>query len=264
MTALEAVRRWRSGGQAVARVTIVAARGSTPRECGAFMLVTAREQSGTIGGGRLEWDCVAAARSLLVSGGDAVERDIVLGPRINQCCGGAVRVRIERLHDLAALETDMAQLVAALPQLFLFGAGHVGRALARALSLLPLRLNWIDAREEEFGDVPKGVATFVTTDWERELARAPAGSGVIVMTQSHTLDALIVAAALSRGDLRYVGLIGSTTKRRRFVQGFREIGIPAERVAALVCPIGDRGVRDKRPESIAALVAAEMVERFLN
>ena len=82
------------------------------------------------------------------------------------------------------------------------------------------------------------------------------------MTHSHALDSLITAAALEHGDFTYVGLIGSRTKRRRFERAFRDIGIPHSRIRTLVCPIGDRGVRDKRPEIIAALTAAEIIEIF--
>ncbi|KXU99582.1 xanthine dehydrogenase [Gluconobacter potus] len=257
------VLRWLREGQEIVRLTVIRARGSTPREEGAFMLLTHTEQTGTIGGGRLEWDCMAEGRALLVSGGASVERHIPLGPAINQCCGGAVTVRIERVEDTEALEAEIRAEREKLPQLLLFGAGHVGRALARALAFLPLRLVWVDAREEEFGVVPPGVETRVTERWEGVLQAAAAGSGVLVLTQSHTLDALITGAALERGDLRYVGMIGSRTKRKRFESAFRQIDIPQEQIDRLVCPIGDFGVRDKRPEVIATFVTAEIAARML-
>lgn len=257
------VLRWRREGQDMVRLTVIRAQGSTPREEGAFMLLTRTEQTGTIGGGRLEWDCMAEGRALLASGGAPVERHIPLGPAINQCCGGAVTVRIERVQDAEALEAEIRAEWERLPQLLLFGAGHVGRALARSLALLPLRLLWVDAREEEFGIVPSGVEAHVTEQWEPLVQGAPAGSGVLVLTQSHTLDALITGAALERGDLRYVGMIGSRTKRKRFESAFRQIDIPQERIDRLVCPIGDFGVRDKRPEVIATFVTAEIAARML-
>jgi xanthine dehydrogenase accessory factor len=148
-----------------------------------------------------------------------------------------------------------------LPLVLLFGAGHVGHALARALAPLPFRVRWVDERSDAFGEAPGGqVEQVVSADWEREIEAAPAGTACLVMTHTHALDSLITAAALERPDFAYVGLIGSLTKRRRFEHAFRDIGIPDERIAALVCPIGDRGVRDKRPEVIAALTAAELVE----
>lgn len=260
---LEAIRRWRDAREAVARITVLVAKGSTPREAGAYMLVTSREQVGTIGGGRLEWDCMAEARTVLTEGGERLERHIPLGPAINQCCGGAVTVSIERVVDMEALEREVWKEREGLPQLILFGAGHVGRALAKSLALLPLQLIWVDAREDEFGPVPPAVDAQVTSDWESVLDATPAGSGILVLTQSHTLDALITGAVLARNDLRYVGMIGSRTKRKRFESAFRAIDIPQEQIDKLVCPIGDFGVRDKRPEMIAAFVTAEIAARFL-
>ena len=252
-------------GETVIRVLVSRARGSTPREAGAAMLVTHDRALGTIGGGRLEWDAVERARALLAEGGTSLDLEMPLGPALGQCCGGHVSLRIERadvrvLRDMEAAERAEQ---ASRPLVLLFGAGHVGQALARALSPLPLRLRWIDSRAEEFGSsAPPGVELVVTARWESELARAPSGAACLVVTHSHALDARIAAAALERGDLAYVGLIGSASKRRRFERAFREIGIPDERIAALVCPIGDRGVRDKRPAVIAALAAAELIEAF--
>lgn len=263
---IAALAGWRRDGWPVVRVSIRAAVGSTPREAGSFMLVVPGALAGTIGGGRLEWECVARARALLAGTGTAGELEIPLGPELGQCCGGRVRVRIERADDvmLDAIVRDAETARAGLPHLLLFGAGHVGRALARALAPLPLRLVWVDPRAEEFGLVPDGVVVRMTENWEEVLAAAPAGAGVLVLTPSHRLDALIVGAALERDDFRYVGLIGSRTKRRGFEAGFRAVGLGPERIARLVCPIGDRGIRDKRPEIIAALVAAEIVERLLH
>lgn len=256
---------WCRDTSPAACVQVLDVRGSTPRERGAFMLVGQHWQVGTIGGGFLEWESVHRARTLLEAGQSEWTHSFVLGPETGQCCGGRVDVRIVRMDTALAtcLQQQLAGQEQAWPVLILFGAGHVGRALARALAPLPLRLIWVDPRPEEFGTVPEGVEARVTNGWEKVLAAAPAGSGALVLTPSHALDALIVAAALERGDLSYVGLIGSRTKRRQFEAAFRAIGLPEERIASLVCPIGDRGVRDKRPEIIAALVAAELIERFL-
>jgi xanthine dehydrogenase accessory factor/xanthine dehydrogenase large subunit len=92
-----------------------------------------------------------------------------------------------------------------------------------------------------------------------EVETAPAGAAYLVMTHSHALDSMICAAALQRGDFAYLGLIGSRTKRAQFERGFRELGIPKERIARLVCPIGSARIKDKRPPVIAALVAAELL-----
>lgn len=245
------------------RVAIDGTRGSTPREAGAFMLVTRDAQTGTIGGGALEWSCLDHARRILSGEALAREQRYTLGPEADQCCGGAANVLFEPVFDLdrevSALETSRR----GQPVLLIFGAGHVGRALAHSASLLPLTLRWIDSRANEFGRIPHGVAACVTSDWEAEIAALRPGDGVVVMTPSHTLDALITAAALERGDLAYVGLIGSMTKRRRFEAGFRAFGLDQARIETLICPIGAHSVRDKRPTIIAALVAAELAVRLV-
>ncbi|KAB8123332.1 xanthine dehydrogenase accessory protein XdhC [Komagataeibacter medellinensis] len=259
--------RWRLEGQVVARISVSGARGSTPREAGTFMLLTQAQQSGTIGGGDLEWNAIHHARVLLRGGGARVEQRISLGGNSGQCCGGEVVLVLDvpcadELDRILARLEDMRRHQ---PLLLLFGAGHVGRALAHVLAPLPLRLAWSDSRPHEFGAViPHGVMVYDDGDWEQLVASAPPNSGALVLTQSHALDSLIVASILERGDFRYVGLIGSATKRRRFEAGFRHIGLSEARIATMVCPIGDQGVRDKRPAVIAALVAAEIVTRFLH
>ena len=257
------LRAWLAEDRPVARVLIEQALGSTPRETGVSMLVRADEVAGTIGGGRLEWDAVAAARALLAEGGGARRLDIPLGPAIGQCCGGRVALLVERA-DARVLEELVAAEGTPRPVVLLFGAGHVGRALARALAPLPLQVRWIDARAEAFDRSLAADVEIVETEvWTPIVAEAPPGAACIVMTHSHALDSLVTAAALERGTFAYVGLIGSATKRRRFEHAFRDIGIPEDRISTLVCPLGGGRVRDKRPEVIAALTAAEVLEALL-
>jgi xanthine dehydrogenase accessory factor len=146
--------------------------------------------------------------------------------------------------------------------LYLFGAGHVGRALVLALAPLPFRVTWIDPRPDAFpAHVPANVVTLATEDPAAVLAGAPDGTFVLAMTHSHPLDLAVVAAAL--GDLRfpYVGVIGSKTKRARFTRQLIDGGIPKSRVAELVCPIGGSSVRSKLPAVIAATTAVELLLR---
>ena len=248
-------------GAAVAMIRVTKAEGSTPRDSGAVMMVTARAAEGTIGGGRLEWDAIAAARDLLAQNETARELVIALGPEIGQCCGGRVTLRLSRVEGLAAtLEADAeADRNAARHTTLIFGAGHVGLALARALAPLPMRVQLLDSRPQAFAGVAlEGVDCIATERLTQAVQAAPSGSAFVVVTHSHSLDSLITAAALERGDFYYLGLIGSKTKRRVFEQAFRDTGIAQERIARLVCPIG-AGLRDKRPEVIAALTAAEIL-----
>jgi xanthine dehydrogenase accessory protein XdhC len=243
-------------------ISVTATKGSVPREAGTRMIVTAGASHGTIGGGRLEWQACARAREMIEGGEPAATMEVPLGPEIGQCCGGFVALRLQRAdaalcNDLEAIERrERAQL----PLVLLFGAGHVGKALAAALAPLPLRLRWIDGRADAFPEpLPDGIETVVTERSLAEVEAAPPGAALVVMSHSHALDSMICAAALQRGDFRYLGLIGSRTKRARFERGFRETGIAQERIARLVCPIGGQ-LKDKRPAVIAAMVAAELLQ----
>ena len=251
-----------AAGTPAVLVTVAEAKGSTPREEGAAMLVTDERSHGTVGGGRLEWECLAQARKLLVGSRSEAWVDIPLGPRVGQCCGGHVRIRLRRAGaaELAELEAMEAVAAASLPIVLLFGAGHVGRALAHALAPLPLRLRWIDARAGEFPHpAPPEVEVIVTGRPLAEIERAAPGSAAFVLTHSHSLDFTLCSAVLERGDFAYLGLIGSATKRAKFARGFRELGIAQARIDAMACPIGGSALRDKRPPVIAALAAAELL-----
>lgn len=147
-------------------------------------------------------------------------------------------------------------------RIVLFGAGHVGQALVRTLSAVPCRVTWVDTRDGVFPHrMPANVDT-VTTDAPRaEVAAAPAGAYFLVMTHSHLLDEELSESILRRNDFTYFGLIGSATKRRRFEQRLAARGIDPTCLAAMTCPIGVPGIKDKRPHAIAIAVAAELLQR---
>ncbi|MBL8588064.1 MAG: xanthine dehydrogenase accessory protein XdhC [Methylobacteriaceae bacterium] len=242
---------------------VARAEGSTPRDDDAAMLVTARQAAGTIGGGALEWSAIERARELLAGADAAPDWDVPLGPALGQCCGGRVTVRFVRAEaaTVAALRDEAARRAAARPVAFLFGAGHVGRALMRALVPLPIAATLIDSRQTELA-LAEG-PRLLRERPELAVAEAPPGAAVVALTHSHTLDFLIARAALERGDLAYVGMIGSATKRALFVRWLAAAGADPALAAALVLPIGGAAPRDKRPEVIAAMTAAELCLRLL-
>lgn len=175
-----------------------------------------------------------------------------LGPR-----GAAIHVAVEgdtvRIVERVAPETT---------PLWLFGAGHVGRAIVRALEPLPFSVSWIDARLDAFPeDVPPGVRTLALAMPELIVDEAPAGAFWLVMTHSHSLDFEICEAILRRGDAAYLGLIGSKTKRATLVARLRKAGLSDETIAGLTCPIGLAGISGKAPAVIAASVAADLLLR---
>jgi xanthine dehydrogenase accessory factor len=240
---------------------LTSVRGSSPRAQGTVMLVAADAIHGTIGGGALEYLVIEHARRLIGDGRAAEAMDVPLGPEIGQCCGGRVEVTL-RLVDEAMrrelLERAAAE-AAALPMLFVFGAGHVGRALAQCLQLLPVRFEVIDTRREELAALPRGVAARVVAMPEAVVRGAPMGSSFVILTHDHALDFLIAREALARADAPYVGMVGSRTKRARFSSWYLGEGGDAAALDRLVLPIGAQGLGDKRPSVIAALAAAEIM-----
>jgi len=147
-------------------------------------------------------------------------------------------------------------------QVAIFGAGHVGSALVRILAGLPAAIRWIDGRRDIFpGGLPGNIQCIAAAEPWREAAALPPGSYAFVMTHSHALDLEITAALLSRRDLAHVGLIGSTTKRRRFERRLADRGLAADTIARLTCPIGLRGIPGKAPQEIAIAAAAELLEK---
>ena len=305
--ALAAVRR----GEALAMTSIVGAQGSTPRELGARMLVWDDRFTGTIGGGSLERQALDQARRLLNQ--DARRhalQDYPLGPLLGQCCGGRVRLLVERIDNasLAWLEDaaracearqafrlqadieggDLERSVQpaagqdsahnspripipevrrlselmqpARPKLVIFGAGHVGQAVARAFAPLPFDLEWLASREDLRPEAGGTQAEILSEDdLEACIEAAPPGVLIAIFTHSHDLDYRLTRAALAKGDFGYLGLIGSRTKRARFDSRLKDDGISEAQLARLTCPIGLQTLRSKAPAVIAVALAAELL-----
>jgi xanthine dehydrogenase accessory factor len=145
-------------------------------------------------------------------------------------------------------------------QVYVFGGGHVGHALAAALALLPVRAVVVETRAGALEGMPAGVETRLTPVPEETVRGAPAGSAFVILTHDHALDFLIAAEALKRSDAAYVGMIGSRTKKATFRNWYLKTAGGSEAdFARLVSPIGGGTVKDKRPAVIAALAAAEIM-----
>lgn len=281
----------------VARVVIAGVEGSSPREVGASMLVWADGQSGTIGGGALEYEAAAKARAMLAgsSGGAALVERVALGPSLGQCCGGAVTLWTEvfeavpeavagvvarGLGDMPlavkrVLAAARGQGIRPAPglvsgwlvepvaeaerQVWVWGAGHVGRALVSVLAPLPgIAVTWVDVAAERFPEeVPEGVTVVPARDPALVADHAPVGAEHLVLTFSHALDLELCHRLLNRG-FRSCGLIGSATKWGRFRSRLAALGHEAQAVARIRCPIGDPAL-GKHPQAIAVGVVAELL-----
>ena len=244
-------------------VRVQATQGSVPREVGAWMAVFADCTVATVGGGRLELDAIAHARALLQSPNLERLQHYPLGPSLGQCCGGQVTLVFSPVsaQDQVALAQQLrpAQMPVAL-----FGSGHVGTAIVQVLGLLPVALSWIDSRDQPFPpDLPIGVHFEHSNPVQGAVAHLVPQSRVLVMSFSHAEDLDIVQACLlrqrARGDLPFIGLIGSKTKWATFRHRLEAKGFSAAELAHVTCPIGIAGIYDKRPEVIAVAVAAQLL-----
>jgi xanthine dehydrogenase accessory factor len=277
---------------------------------------------GTIGGGQLEWQAVAAARALLDPAREPAQlQHFTLATDLGQCCGGVVDVWLERythesrgplrraqaasargaalwrgalrgavLEHEVLIEADAAAHAAALlrapraaavpqlsveadgqvvllerldeilPALWIYGAGHVGQALARIAADLPVRLTWIDPRGALLPAVHGREATVLEiADPAPSVARAPAGTYFVVLTHSHSLDYQLCREILKRADQAWIGVIGSRSKAARFRSRLLREGFSAAAVAQLVCPMGVPGIASKWPAAIAVSVATQLL-----
>jgi len=243
-------------------VEISGTQGSTPREAGTFMLVSARSVWGTIGGGQFEFIAIGNARELLAGTGGTDMMDIPLGPEIGQCCGGRTQLRFRRVTDTVRNELEKKQGSEAehLPEVYVFGAGHVGRALVAALAPLPLSVTVIETRQDELANLPASTKSLLVPIPEALVKDMPAGAALVILTHDHALDFLIAREALARTDLAYIGMIGSATKRATFASWLsREADGERSWLDRLTLPIGGSAVKDKRPEVIAAMTTAEIL-----
>jgi xanthine dehydrogenase accessory factor len=265
-TTRDTAERWLAERRSAIVVEVTQALGSAPREAGTRMLVCADEAIGTVGGGHLELKAISTARGMLRSGELSPQTEhFPLGPALGQCCGGAVTLAHRALD---------AQALAAWPEttplfhLQLYGAGHVGRAIATLLATLDVRVDWIDEREEEFPATtnlgtawPARIRRLCVDAAEDEVRDAPPGAFYLVLTHRHDLDLRISEAILARGDFGYFGLIGSKTKRQKFIHRFEHRGIATSTIARMTCPIGVPHVVGKEPEIIAMAVVAQLLQR---
>ncbi len=261
-------------------VTIDSFEGSSPREVGAWMLVQAHAVQGTIGGGHLEFEAIALARTLLGGAGpdpntqpgtpaDTLRR-YPLGPALGQCCGGVVQLKFAFIGagDTIKIEAVCSEIAWARGlnslKIVLFGGGHVGTALASVLGTLPCTLRWVDSRDEIFpAQLPHNVVAEHSDPVQAAVSAIAAGSHVLVMSFSHAEDLDIIVQCLlrlrSKNDLPFIGLIGSKTKWASFRQRLTARGFSAAEIARVTCPIGTQGIAGKEPEVIAVSVAAQLL-----
>jgi xanthine dehydrogenase accessory factor len=229
------------------RITVAGTAGSVPREAGAQMMVWADRTEGTIGGGALEWDAMAEARRMLADGRTQHHATIPLGPALGQCCGGSVTLVWE---EAATVEEHERR------PLWIYGAGHVGRAIVHVMQPLPdFAITWIDVAADRFPQTD--VTALVAVDPAQAVRHAPDDAEHLILTYSHAVDLALCHAILSR-PFASAGLIGSATKWARFRKRLADLGHSSAQIDRIACPIGDPSL-GKHPAALALGVATAMI-----
>jgi xanthine dehydrogenase accessory factor len=211
------------------------------------MLVWADRSEGTIGGGTLEWQAMTEARRMLQDGRTSYSARVPLGPALGQCCGGSVSLVWEVAE---AMEKPSAR------PLWIYGAGHVGRALINVMGPLPqFDITWVDTHADRFPLTD--VTTLVASNPALAVKHAPKTAEHLILTYSHEIDLALCHAVLSHG-FQSAGLIGSATKWARFRSRLAALGHSNAQISRIACPIGDPSL-GKHPAEIALGVATAMI-----
>ena len=285
------------GRRMIIRVLIVEGKGSLPRPAGVSMLVLADRIEGTVGGGAMEWEAMREARAMIAAGASHGRMmRLSLGPQLGQCCGGQVTMLLEPWQEGApnlrpvlaqagsaapatltrlAMKLRTGQLAHPTPKIeggwlfeppmitpvpvWVWGAGHVGRAVIDVLAPLPdLALTWVDFAADRFPPtLPDGVDPVIAADPTALIPRAPQNAHHLILTHSHALDLELCHGLLTHG-FRSAGLIGAVSKAKRFVTRLRELGHSDAQILRIACPIGDVTL-GKHPQAIAIGIATALL-----
>ena len=250
---VDAIAQLRSQNESFVLVTLLAVRGSTPRDAESKMVVTESNQFDTIGGGNLEYQAIKHARTLLADANtEKCVEEFSLGASLGQCCGG---------HATVLFECFAARLLPVV----LFGGGHVGTELATVLQRLPVQLHWLDSRHEWVAEHQSDSLQFheFPVDFVED---APAQSAYLLMTHDHSLDfdlcSAILERAASQDDVRLCGLIGSKSKSAKFRNRLKHRGFTDRIIDTLRCPVGSASIPGKRPMEVAVSIAAEIISMY--
>ena len=278
------------------RVVVAGVKGSVPREVGASMLVTADQFEGTIGGGALEFDAISRARLVSEDRLDHLPLGPALGQCCGGLVTVLTEIwdaaRLEKIEDgviarplpgspvsmplsvRRVLATARAEGHTPAPalidgwmiepvskptrEIWVWGAGHVGRALVAALSPLPdVRIMWADCARDRFPKDTNGIEPLIAENPADLVSLAADHAEHFILTYSHALDLELCHRIIGR-SFDALGLIGSATKWARFRSRLRALGHEETQIDRIQCPIGDPRM-GKHPQAIALGVAAEVV-----
>jgi len=248
---LEAATELDARGETYALVTVLGTLGSTPRGSGTKMVISHNNIYATIGGGHLEYKVIEQARALIQQGKSCQTiENFQLDASLGQCCGGSTAVMFE------VFSCDNLQLD-------IYGAGHISHSLIMILAQLPIRIRWIDSRADIFpAQLPANVEKIVDEEPLQQVSKASTNSAFLILTHSHHLDFELCQAIIKRADSLWLGVIGSTTKSKKFQHRLAHRGFTPEQILKMTCPIGLPQVQGKLPMEVAVSVAGELIELY--
>tara|TARA_Y100000996_G_scaffold18520_1_gene13711 strand:- start:376 stop:1119 length:744 start_codon:yes stop_codon:yes gene_type:complete len=226
------------------------------------MLISENDIYGSIGGGQLEYSVIEISKKNLSN--DEFNNEIVnipLGPSIGQCCGGYVRVSIEKFKDgLTSLEKEKSKSIN-LQHLYIFGAGHIGQELSSRSIDLDFKINLVDSRIDFLNLQQKdNVNTILANSPWLLIKNLPKNSFFIILTHSHDYDFKIINEILRTQNFKFLGLIGSKTKFNRFKNRLLKIGHKENLISKIECPVGLKNISSKKPAEIAISIIGRLLE----
>lgn len=246
---IELLQDFKRKKQPVALVTVSKILGSAPCKVASKMIVTKQKEIfGTIGGGKLEFQVIDEA-IIAIKENKIKELSYTLGPEFEQCCGGKVELIIEPMNQS--------------PELYLFGAGHIGVALCQILKDTPFNITLLDIRKNWRAtfEIDKNITyNDIAFDLYKQTINWGPNCYIAVMTHDHKLDFEIIALAL-HSETKYIGLIGSKTKKNKFNNLLKkELNFEAG-ISPVHCPIG-LDIGGSTPKEIAISIAAELLKEY--
>jgi xanthine dehydrogenase accessory factor len=232
-------------------VTVVAARGSTPQDIGAKLLVDAGGRvTGTVGGGKIEAAAIRYAMDLLAPGGASSLVTWNLQRDIGMTCGGEMQLFFDPHFGAGSAAWTIA----------IFGAGHVAQALVPVLVPIDCRILCFDPRLEWIARLPSAhnIRAQAVAEITEAVDSLPSDAFVLALTQGHATDLPVLRRALA-ADFPFVGAIGSKSKRATLERELREAGLAEEKIASFQCPLG-LPIGSNHPQEIAVSIAAGLLE----
>ncbi|WP_179004715.1 xanthine dehydrogenase accessory protein XdhC [Winogradskyella forsetii] len=249
---IELLSEFKAKQEPVALITVSKCLGSTPCRVGSRMLVTKdKEFYGTIGGGKLEFKAIDEAIRALKEN-RIIESTYTLGPEFEQCCGGKVEFIIEPMNQS--------------PELYIFGAGHIGVEIAKLLVGTPFEVHLIDSRDDWFSNfrLDESIKTHQATETDfktfSDIVKWGNRCYILVLTHNHAIDFDIIAMAL-QNETKFLGLIGSKTKKVRFNNMLIKDMNMEDGMKNVVCPIG-LNIGGHTPKEIAISVVAQLLQVY--